>query len=152
MDSDDETRRVLARIGIVRHRCDLDLLIFFVQHPNTLLMTEQLAAFVGYELPRISASLDTLIESRLLTQTQNPTHAARWYEFTPGESTGDWLPSLVRLASTRDGRLALREALRSNRASEASDRSDVTNQSVAPKTAAQISRIDGRRNEEKRHA
>jgi hypothetical protein len=108
----EEAQRVLERIGVVRHPCDLDLLIFFVQHPSTLLASEQLAAFVGYELPQISASLDTLIGARLLTRTQSPNHAARLYVFTPDQSTDDWLPSLGRLCSTREGRLALKEALR----------------------------------------
>ncbi len=108
----DEARRVLERIAVVRDKCDLDLLIFFVLHPRALLASEQLAAFVGYELPRISASLDTLIGARLLTRAQSPNHAARLYVFTPDQIGGDWLPSLTRLASTREGRLALKEALR----------------------------------------
>jgi hypothetical protein len=149
MCRDEEGLGVLDRIAVIRYSCDLDLLIFFVQHPSTLLTSEQLAAFVGYELTHISASLDTLIGARLLRRTQHPTHAARLYEFTPGESTGDWLPSLIRLASTREGRLALREALRSERATETNrGTSDSAAEASPPRSAC----IDERRTGDKRHA
>jgi hypothetical protein len=137
---------VVDRIGVVRHPCDLDLLVFFVRHPRALMTSEQLAAFVGYDLTRISASLDVLIGARLLSRTQHPAHAARWYEFTPHEASGDWLPPLVRLASTREGRLALKEALRSGRAQGGNGGA---NQSDPPKRATRIARIDERRREKR---
>jgi hypothetical protein len=112
-----DPRRLLDRIGVFRHPCDLDLLLFFVRHPHTLSTSEQLAVWLGYELEQIADSLEVLMEARLLTRSQNPTHAARMYVFAIGELDGGWLRSLVESASTREGRLALIEAL-SRRAPE----------------------------------
>jgi hypothetical protein len=85
----------------------LDLLLFFVRHPRTLLTSEQLATVLGYEPAYIAASLERLLGAGLLTRTQNRAHAARLYIFTPGATSGGWLPSLLRLGSTREGRLML---------------------------------------------
>ena len=101
----------LDRIGLLRHPCDLDLLLFFARHPRTLISSEQLAAWLGYELKQIAGSLEILLEGGLLTRTQNPTHAARMYVFAVGGTTGGWLPSLLELASSRNGRLAAIRAL-----------------------------------------
>ena len=103
----EDARRVLDRLRVLRHRSDLDLLIFFARHPRTLLTSEQLAAFLGYELTQIAASLEVLLEAQLLTRAQNRNHAARLYVFAHGGPSGGWLPSLLELASTREGRLAL---------------------------------------------
>lgn len=107
----EEIRRLLDRIEFIRHPCDLDLLLFFVRHPRALLASEQIAAFVGYGLSDIAASLDVLLAAGLLRRTQHPAHAARMYRFAAGGTTDDWLPALLRLASTRAGRLALMQAL-----------------------------------------
>lgn len=114
----EDARRVLDQVGVLRHRSDLDLLIFFARHPRTLLTSEQLATFLGYELPQIAASLELLLESGYLTRTQHRAHAARLYVFSVGASTGGWLPALLKLASTREGRLMLLSHL-SERAAEA---------------------------------
>ena len=45
---DEQARCLLDRIGILRDRCDLDLLLFFVRHPRVLLSSEQIAALRGY--------------------------------------------------------------------------------------------------------
>lgn len=102
---------LLDRIGVLRSRCDLDLLVFFARHPNCLLDSESLAAFLGYDLPGIAESLDVLLTAGLLQRTQTPAHAARLYVFVTGGPIGGWLPALLDLASTRPGRLALRDAL-----------------------------------------
>ncbi|MFN2447459.1 MAG: hypothetical protein ABR606_17975 [Vicinamibacterales bacterium] len=116
----EDARRVLDRIGGLKHACDLDLLVFFARHPRTLLTSEQLAAWLGYELNQIAESLEMLLGAGLLTRTQNPTHAARMYVFVVGDSSNDWVPPLMTLASTRAGRLAVREEL-SRRASKDTD-------------------------------
>ena len=108
----EDARRLLARIGCTRV-CDLDLLIFFARHPRALLASEALAGFLGYDLKDIADSLEVLMAAGLLTRAQTPAHAARLYVFSP-DSSGDWLPSLMVLASTRDGRLALRQGLRAS--------------------------------------
>lgn len=109
----DDARRLLDRIGVVRHACDLDLLIFFARHPRSLLASESLATFLGYDLKDIADSLEVLLAAGLLTRSQTPAHAARLYVFaiTHADGNGHWLHSLLEMAQTRDGRLALRNAL-----------------------------------------
>ena len=108
---DDHIRRLLDRSGVLRRPCDLDLLLFFIRHPRALLSSDQIASFLGYEVTRLDESLDVLVTAELLTCTQTPTRAARMYVFAVGGPHGGWLPSLVELASTREGRLAMRAAL-----------------------------------------
>ena len=107
----EQARRLLDRIGILRNSCDLDLLVFFVRHPRSLLTSDQIAAYIGYDVQRIGDSLDRLLDAKLLTRSQNRTHAARLYVFGVGGPNGGWLPSLVEFVSTREGRLALRGEL-----------------------------------------
>lgn len=106
----EDARRLLDRIGMLKHACDLDLLVFFARHPRALVTSEQLAAWLGYEPRQIGGSLEILLEAGLLTRSQNPTHAARMYVFVVGGS-GDWLPTLLKLVSTRAGRLVAKEEL-----------------------------------------
>ncbi len=108
---DDQTRRLLDQIGVLRDPCDLDLLVFFVRHPRVLLTSDQISAFLGYEVKRLGESLDVLVTAELLTRMQTPTSAARMHVFAVGGPHDGWLPSLVEVASTREGRLALRAAL-----------------------------------------
>ena len=116
-----DARGVLLRLG-VRHACDLDLLIFFARHPRTLLSSESLASFLGYDLKDIAESLDVLMAAGLLTRAQSPSHAARLYQFAATDTHGDWLPTLLKLLSTRSGRLAVREGLtRGQRGSHGAD-------------------------------
>ena len=117
----EDARRLLDGIGLTR-LCDLDLLLFFARHPRALLSSESLAGFLGHDLKDIADSLELLMAAGLLTRTQTTAHAARLYEFAPDEASGDWLASLVALASTREGRLVLRRGLRTRRDS-ASERS-----------------------------
>ena len=56
----DHAQRLLDRIAVLQHPCDLDLLIFLARHRCTLLGTEQLADLLGYDLTQIDASLDLL--------------------------------------------------------------------------------------------
>jgi hypothetical protein len=112
----DEARRLLDRIRVLKHACDLDLLVFFARHPRSLLASESLASFLGYDLKDIAASLDVLLGAGLLKRAQTPAHAARLYVFALNGAhvgpDGGWLPALLEMASTRQGRLALRETLR----------------------------------------
>ncbi len=103
----EDARRVLDRVEVLRHRSDLDLLIFFARHPRTLLTSEQLATFLGYELPQIAASLERLLQAGYLARSQHRAHAARLYVFSVGTGSGGWLPALLNIASTREGRLNL---------------------------------------------
>lgn len=102
---------LLERLGVLSHPCDLDLLLFFFKHPNCLLRSETLAAFLGYENKVMSESLDSLLGAGLLSRAQTPAHAARLYVLAATPDTHEWLPGIVSAASTRAGRLALRQAL-----------------------------------------
>lgn len=108
---DDPARTLLERLPALRRPCDLDLLVFFAQHPRTLMSSEQLARLLGYPLKEIARSLDALIAADFLRRTQTPRHPARMYVFTTGGANGGSLSAVVELASTREGRLALRRAL-----------------------------------------
>ena len=102
-------QHLLESIGTLRHSCDLDLLLFFHRHPRSLLTSERLAAYVGYDLNQMARSLDLLTEAGLLECSQNPTHAARMYLLKTPE-TG-WLGSLLAVASTPEGRRDLLDAM-----------------------------------------
>jgi hypothetical protein len=105
----ERARELLDRIGVLKHPCDLDLLVFFARHPRTLMGSEQLASLMGYGLTQTAASLELLLGAALLTRTQNPTRAARMYVFAA--SNNGWVPPLLEFAATRTGRLAMRQIL-----------------------------------------
>lgn len=103
--------RLLARTSVVRDGCDLDLLVFLHRHPRALLTSEQLAAFVGYDIKQVAKSLDAFIDAGLLVRTQNPMHAARLYLLVLDGPKGGGLATLLKLASTRHGRQDILRAL-----------------------------------------
>jgi DNA-binding MarR family transcriptional regulator len=100
---------LLNSIGVLQHPCDLDLILFFHRHPCALLTSDRLAAYVGYDLSQVGRSLDRLTDAGLVERTQNPTHAARMYVLKTPES--GWLASLLEIASTREGRRDLIQAM-----------------------------------------
>jgi hypothetical protein len=120
----EQAKRLLDRIGVLRNPCDLDLLLFFVRHPRALLTSDQIAAYIGYDVKRIGDSLDRLLDAKLLTRSQNPAHAARMYVFRVGGPNGGWLPPLVDFVATREGRLAMRETLATRPARNAGEPDD----------------------------
>lgn len=103
---------LLDRIGCLRHPCDLDLLLFFYRHPQAFLMSERLATYVGYDLPQVDQSLEILIAAGLLRRPQDSTDPARLYVLTQGSRLGGSLSSLLQIAATREGRLAVIHALK----------------------------------------
>ena len=107
----DDARTLLSRIPALQGSCDLDLLAFFAKHQRTLLTSEHLARLLGYPLKEIAQSLDVLLGAGFLTLTQNLTHPSRMYVFTPDSTHTGALSAVVALASTREGRLALRRAV-----------------------------------------
>lgn len=109
---------VLARLPYLRHRCDLDLLVFFHRHPRVLLTSERLVAVLGYDLKQIAASLETLIAAKVVTRTQLQTTGARMYTFEALASDNDSLALLLRTASDRAGWLAIIRALEGRRVTE----------------------------------
>jgi DNA-binding MarR family transcriptional regulator len=104
------------RIGCLGHPCDLDLLLFFYRHPKAYLQSERLAEYVGYDLPQVERSLETLMTAGLLRQSPDSTGPARLYVLTrSGSPLGGWLSSLLQIAATREGRLAVIHALKQRR-------------------------------------
>jgi hypothetical protein len=113
-------RVLLDRFECLKDPCDLDLLLFFYRHPRAFLISERLAAYVGYDRPQVVQSLEVLITARLLRRSPDSTHPARLYVLTPGSTLGGWLSSLLRFAATRDGRLAVIHALKQRQSSRPS--------------------------------
>ena len=107
---------LLDRIGCLEHPGDLDLLLFFYRHPQAFLKSERLAEYVGYDLPQIERSLEILITAGLLRQSPDSTRPARLYVLARNSSPlGGWLSSLLQIAATREGRLAVIHALKQRR-------------------------------------
>jgi hypothetical protein len=104
---------ILDRLECLRHPCDLDLLLFFHRHPQAFLKSERLAEYVGYDLSQVERSLETLMTAGLLRQSPDSTRPARLYVLTRSSGTlGVWLLSLLRIAATREGRVAVIHALK----------------------------------------
>ena len=70
--------RLVDAAGL-RDACDLDLLLFFSRHPRVVLSSEQLAAYVGYELPQVARALDRLLGAGFLKRTLNHGTPGRMY-------------------------------------------------------------------------
>jgi hypothetical protein len=111
----NKVAQALAAVSVVRNACDLDLFVFLKRHPRSLLSTEQLAAFMGYPMNQIAESIEGFIAAGILDRTQNPAHAARLYQLKIFEPDGDGPSRLRRLASTRQGRQSILQALRRKR-------------------------------------
>jgi hypothetical protein len=99
-----EAKVLLARTPAIRGACELDLLGFLNRHPRTLLTSEQLAVFVGYDIKEVAKSIDVFIEAGLLGRTKNRLHAARMYCLILNGQQGDGLTALLELAGTKQGR------------------------------------------------
>jgi hypothetical protein len=95
---------LLDHLVAVRHRCDLDLLLFFYRHPRALLTAESLVSYLGHDHDRVAKSLDGLIAAGLLTRSQNPSRSARLYELNLDGRPGSQLASLLKIAATPQGR------------------------------------------------
>ena len=108
----DDAQRLLDRISVLQHPCDLDLLIFFARHRRTLLANQQIAGFLGYDVEQIDTSLDLLVGAGLVTQMTNRTRDTQMCVLAAADSSREWLPDLLRVASTREGRLAMLQALK----------------------------------------
>jgi predicted transcriptional regulator len=108
----ESVHRLLDGINAIRDQTDLDLLLFSFRHPHALLTVDQLAAAVGHDRARVEASLAALIAAGLLGQLQRPTRQAYIFAFRPDEEERTAaVTSLLEIASSRSGRLALLEAL-----------------------------------------
>lgn len=109
----DHAQRLLDRIAVLRHPCDLDLLIFLARHRRTLLANEQIADLLGYDFKQINASLELLAGAGLVTQMTNRTRDTQMCVLEAADSASrEWLPELLRVTSRREGRLAMLQALK----------------------------------------
>ena len=102
---------MLDRIRGVRHRCDLDLLLFFYRHPRVLLTAEQLVVYLGRNLEQVAKSLERRIDAGLVSRSQNPSRAARLYVLELEAIPGGLLLSFLKIAATREGRLEILKLL-----------------------------------------
>lgn len=100
----DEAKRLLADAPLIRGACELDLLRFLQRHPRTLLTSEQIAVFVGYDMKQVAKSIEVFIEAGLLGRTKNRLHAARMYSLVLDGRQGNGLAAILELAGTKQGR------------------------------------------------
>jgi hypothetical protein len=107
----DQIRQWLNGTDAIRSACDLDLLRFFMRHSHALLTTEQIANFVGYSQSQIDEALEHLLAGGQVTKLKGRAADADLYIVEPGDGTDGSMTSLLDLASTRDGRLAVIDAL-----------------------------------------
>ena len=101
----------LVEAAGLRDACDLDLLLFFSRHPRVVLSSEQLAAYVGYDLVEVARALDVLLGAGLLKRTLNHGAPGRMYVLEVDHAE-EWLEPLRRMCATPDGRNALKALLR----------------------------------------
>jgi hypothetical protein len=111
-------RQLLDRVATLKSACDLDLLLFFARHPRSLLTSDQIGRFLGYDHKELAASLEGLTAAGIVTRIQNPTRLAQLFVFTPGRIDGGALPVLLKFASTREGRVELLRSLKPDRQEE----------------------------------
>jgi hypothetical protein len=104
----------LVEAAGLRDACDLDLLLFFSRHPRVVLSSEQLAAYVGYDLVEVARALDLLFGAGLLKRTLNHGTPGRRYVLEVDHAE-EWLDLLRRVCATPDGRNALKALLRQRR-------------------------------------
>lgn len=108
--TDSSAVRLVEAAGL-RDACDLDLLLFFSRHPRVVLSSEQLAAYVGYELPQVARALDLLLGAGLLKRMLNQGASGRMYVLEVDHAEA-WLEPLQHVCATSDGRNALKVLLK----------------------------------------
>jgi hypothetical protein len=107
-----ELAQLLAGLPLIHSSCDVDLLLFLYRHPRTLLTNEQLTKFVGYSMKEVAAGLDAFANAGFLQRSAQPSsHAARMYFLVLDSQNGGDVQALLELASTREGRLRILNAL-----------------------------------------
>jgi hypothetical protein len=76
------------------------------------LRSEQLAGFIGYSIKDVAKALDAFFEAGLLERTAPQSrHAARMFFLLLDAPQGRPVKALLELASTREGRQTILEAL-----------------------------------------
>jgi hypothetical protein len=116
IDSTDAVALQLVEAAGLRDPCDLDLLLFFSRHPRVVLSSEQLAAYVGYELPHVARALDLMLGAGLVRRALNQGAPGRMYVFA-ADRAQEWLDPLRRMCATPEGRHAVKKLLRRRQSS-----------------------------------
>ena len=114
----EQIRVWLGTSDAIRSACDLDLLRFFTRHSNSLLTTEQIANFVGYSQREVDGTLEHFLTGGLVTCVTGRSAEVDLYALGEVASSNTSVSSLLELASTRDGRLAVIGALKPQRTSQ----------------------------------
>jgi predicted transcriptional regulator len=83
-----------------------------------VLSSEQLAAYVGYELGQVARALDRLLEIGLLRRMLNQGASGRMYVLEVGDAEA-WLQPLQQMCATPDGRNALKGLLKQRQSENA---------------------------------
>lgn len=109
--SDPEIHDALEHLKVVRHVCDLDLLVFLHRHRRAFLGLDQLAVYMGCDRERVAKSLDHLIAEGLVIRRQKPPSAVPMLLLVSNGLQGQRLATLLAIASTRHGRLRILQAL-----------------------------------------
>jgi hypothetical protein len=108
----EEAKRLLARVPAIQNGCALDLMVFLHRHPRTLLTSEHVAKFIGYESEDIARALKRLIEAGLLEERGSKSRQGpRMFILLLDGPQGEAVRLLLVLASTRHGRLSIFKAL-----------------------------------------
>ena len=110
----DSVHELLDRINALRDPTDLDLLLFFFRHPHVLLTVERVAALVGRDGQRVTVALNGLIDAGLIERITERGLASHIYALR--RPVKDALLSLLTIASSRAGRLAVLQALSNRKA------------------------------------
>lgn len=108
---DPETHEALDRLKVIKHACDLDLLMFLHRHPRALLALDRLAAYMGCDRERVEKSLENLIAEGLVIRRQKPPSAVPMFLLVRDGGQDQPLDTLLAIASTRNGRLSILQAL-----------------------------------------
>lgn len=96
---------------MIRSSSDLDLLVFLRRHDRVLLLSETLAQRIGATTEETARSLDALIKAGAVTQREGTSGPANLYSFVEEGASEGILGELLMLASTREGRMMILQAL-----------------------------------------
>ena len=114
-----EPDAVTLMLDVLDRPCDLDVLLFLHRHPRALMTADDLARRVGHPVEVVRRSLSALCRGGLMASSEPAMTAepsgVRLYRSVVG-AWDDLLPAILWVASSPEGRHALRRALELKRA------------------------------------
>ena len=93
--------------------CDLDLLLFFTRHSGALLTADHIAAFVGYDTRVVTEAIERFVVAGMVSRLQVADRPVSLYVVAADDRRSEALFSLLDIASSRPGMLAVKDALSS---------------------------------------